>query len=89
MMRYVPMMVTCKEAHGFLDDYLAGELPTKQRIVFDWHIKMCNCCKQYLDTYQQSIALCRDNFYDSEEDCEDIPEQIVQGIVAAKRTGGD
>lgn len=91
MMRYMPMMVTCKEANQFLDDYLADELPRKQRLIFEWHLRMCRGCKEYLERYRRSIDLCRENFYDSGEQAEDqeIPEKILKGIVAAKKASKD
>lgn len=86
MMQHVPMMVTCRDANEFLDDYLSDELPLKQRLIFEWHIRLCSGCKDYLDRYRRSIDLCRDNFYDSEEEAdEEVPEQIMKGIIAAKQ----
>lgn len=89
MMQYMPMMVTCEEADQFLDDYLAGELPGKQHLIFEWHIRMCSGCKDYLERYRRSISLCQQNFHGGPDDRgEEIPEQIVKGIIAAKRTAG-
>jgi len=88
-------MVTCRQANEFLDDYLAGELPRKQRLIFEWHIRLCSGCKDYLDQYRRSIDLCRDNFYGpepearEEESQQQVPEQILKGILAAKRAGGE
>lgn len=88
MMQHMPMMVTCREANEFLDDYLSDELPRKQRLIFEWHIRLCTGCKDYLDRYRHSIDLCRENFYgNSDEAEEEIPEQIMKGIIAAKQTG--
>jgi len=91
IMRYMPMMVTCEEANRFIDDYLSGELPRRQRLVFDWHIRLCSGCSEYLQRYRSTIDLCRENFYgEQREDDEDaVPEQILKGIVAAKRAGED
>jgi predicted anti-sigma-YlaC factor YlaD len=90
MMRYLPMMVTCEEADRFIDDYLAGALPRKQHLVFEWHIRLCSGCRDYLDGYRKSIDLCREDFYGAVKDgTEEIPEQIVQGIIAARRSTPD
>lgn len=90
MMRYMPMMAPCEEANRFIDDYLAGELPRKQHLVFEWHVRLCTGCKDYLERYRRSLDLCRDNLYSEHEDeSEEIPEQIVKGIIAAKRSSGD
>jgi len=86
MMRYMPTMVTCREANEFIDDYLSGELPVKQRRVFERHMKMCKPCRDYLDRYKHSIDLCRDNFYDKDgENGQPLPEEIIKGIIDAKR----
>lgn len=90
MMRYMPMMVTCKEANEFIDDYLSGELPAKQRLVFEWHVRLCTGCKDYLDRYRRSIDLCRESFYDADgEDQQQIPDRIIEAITAAKRSSED
>jgi len=87
MMRYMPMMVSCEEADRFIDDYLSGELSRKQKVVFEWHIRLCSGCRDYLDRYRRSIDLCRESFYGAEE--EELPEQIIKGIMAAKRSPDD
>jgi len=87
MMRCMPMMLSCREANQFLDDYLADELPRKQRLIFEWHIRMCSGCKDYLDRYRRSVELCRENFYGPDEAVteEEVPEQVLKGIIAAKK----
>jgi len=90
MMRYMPMMVSCKEANQFLDDYLADELPRKQRLIFEWHIRMCTGCQDYLERYRQSVELCRNNFYDPDGAVEEeVPEQVLKGIIAAKKASNE
>lgn len=89
MMRYMPMMVSCQQANQFIDDYLSGELPRKQRVIFDWHLRLCPDCREYLNHYRQAIDLCRDNFYTPEEEPAEVPERILKGIMAAKRAGRD
>lgn len=86
VLRYTPLILTCEDAHKFLDDYLAGELPAKQRIAFSWHIRMCEHCEDYLEAYRRSIELSSKSFYEElDANCEDLPESIVESIIAAKR----
>lgn len=86
VMWHTPLVLTCEDMHKFLDDYLAGELPAKQHIAFSWHIRMCKCCKDYLEAYRRSIELSRESFYEElGENCEDLPESLVESIIAAKR----
>jgi len=89
MMRYMPMMVTCEEADRFIDDYLSGELPTRQRLIFDWHIRLCPGCREYLKRYRRSVELARDSFYDDagKETSEEMPREILDGILAARPAG--
>lgn len=90
MMRYMPMMVTCEEADRFMDGYLAGELPRKEHLVFEWHLRLCAGCKDYLERYRRAIELCRENFYgECEDESEELPEQVAKDIIAAKRFSGD
>ncbi len=35
MMRTLPLMITCEELDGFIDDYLEDMLPARQRRIFD------------------------------------------------------
>lgn len=86
MMRYMPMMVTCREADEFIDDYLSGELPEKQRRIFERHISLCAPCRDYLARYRKSIDLCRDNFYgEDQEQGQAVPEEIIRGIINARK----
>lgn len=87
VMRYMPMIPTCEEANRFIDDYLDGELPARQRVVFDWHMRLCPACREYLARYRKAIDLCRAHFYDTEtDDSGEVSERILEAVQAAKRT---
>ena len=81
--------MTCKELIGFLMDYVDGELPPDERRRFDHHLGLCTDCASYLDSYRETVRLgkmiCRP---DKDEPPEDMPEDLVQAILAARRTEG-
>jgi len=80
-------MVSCEQANSFIDDYLSGDLPRKQRRIFNLHIRMCKDCDQYLQDYQDSISLYQGikNANGSQPCDPPIPEEIIGAIVAAKK----
>ena len=59
MMKLMPFMLTCRELEEFIDDYLEGGLPGRVRSSFDFHLKLCSDCRDYLAAYQQAIAMGR------------------------------
>ena len=49
--------MSCQEVTEFLADFLDGELPLRQRLVFRLHLLMCPDCRRYLDSYAATIRL--------------------------------
>lgn len=79
-------MMTCRELSDFLDAYLDGELDSSVREVFECHLAACPPCIHYLDSYRETIDLCRDSF--AGESLEGPPpEELVRAILEAKRRG--
>jgi anti-sigma factor RsiW len=82
--------MTCREFVEFLMDYVSQELPDDTRTVFESHITACPDCVQYLVSYRQTIVLCRDAFHVSDDEVPaEVPEDLVQAILAAQRKMGD
>lgn len=81
--------MTCQELIGFLMDYFDGDLPPEARRRFDRHLGMCADCTAYLTSYRETVRLgkmiCRPG---NDELPEDIPEDLVQAILEARRSGG-
>jgi anti-sigma factor RsiW len=78
--------MTCRECIEFLMDYMSQELPEDTREVFERHIKACPDCVAYLTTYRETIVLCRESFRVADEEVPaDVPEDLVQAILAAQR----
>ena len=78
--------MTCRELIGFLMDYVEGELPPDEHRRFDRHLGLCTDCTSYVASYRETVRLgkmiCRP---DKEELPSDMPEDLVQAILAARR----
>lgn len=79
-------MMTCRELADFLMAYLDGELPARQHQVFEEHTGLCPPCKNYLDTYKETVQLGKSLCRDPEGPVpEDVPEELVRAILSARR----
>ncbi len=80
--------MNCREFVDFLSSYIEGELEDEPTRVFEDHMRLCPPCLTYMDTYRETIRLgrfaCRD---DQGPPPEDVPEQLIQAILAARRSG--
>jgi anti-sigma factor RsiW len=75
--------VTCQELVNFLSDYLDGKLPAEMKAHFEAHLGKCPPCVAYLKTYNSGAALAKAAF---EGDCCEVPEDLVQAILAARKS---
>ena len=86
MLNWMPGMLTCVEFEDFLIDYMAGDLPAGQRRVFEFHIRICRECREYLAAYRRTIEVAGRAYQDETAPVPDeVPEDLVQAIVAARR----
>ncbi len=77
--------ISCKEFADFLGDYFSGELSDAQRAVFDRHMALCSDCRNYLDTYRQTLELEGELKADDEQvPSPEIPEDLVTAILASR-----
>jgi anti-sigma factor RsiW len=77
--------MTCRELAEFLDDYLSGTLPPSRRSLFDEHLDACPDCRNYLDSYRQTVQLGKAAFSEPQEPVpQDVPEALVKAILAAR-----
>lgn len=86
-MRNVHSMITCAEFEAFILDYLEDELAPAKRRVFDFHLKICRECRDYLEAYRRSIALGRAVFQSADaEPPPDVPEDLIKAVLEARGT---
>jgi len=73
--------MNCREVADFLMDYVSGELPSRDRGIFETHLAACPECVEYLRSYERTIALTRES---AKGPCEmsPPPERLVQAILA-------
>ena len=80
--------MTCQELIEFLMDYLDGQLASGEKRRFDEHLGICAECTAYLASYRETVRLgkmiCQPNRSDLPDD---IPEDLVAAILAARRAG--
>ncbi len=87
--RVLGPMVTCRELVEFLWRYVEEDLSPGERRAFDRHLRLCASCRAYLDSYRKTVALGKAALGDPDAPVPDeVPEEIVQGILAARRTRG-
>ena len=80
--------VTCRDFVDFLSEYFSGELADAQRTEFDAHLAECPTCVAYLDNYRKTIKLLETARAHPEDQIPDeVPEQLVQAILAARSKG--
>ena len=79
-----PRMLTCRELIEFLAAYVEGELSADERARFDAHLAVCPHCVDYLNGYRESIRLSRAACSDAAEIPSDVPEELVEAILASR-----
>jgi len=80
--------MTCRELIEFLHLYLDGELPADRHAEFERHLSVCDSCVHYIETYKTATVLGRNAWTEPEAPVgEDVPEELVSAILAARRSG--
>jgi len=57
MQRHMPFMITCRQFEEFIIDYLEGDLPERQKTVFEFHLRICPECRDYLAAYRRTMEV--------------------------------
>ncbi len=85
MLRNVYYMITCREFDEFIIAYLDGELDSKLRRKFEFHIRFCRDCREYLNAYKRAIELGQAVVPASEDSLpNDVPEDLIEAILKTK-----
>ena len=86
LLKHMHRMITCREFEDFVLQYLDGELPARQRSMFEFHLRICRECREYLAAYQRSIEIGRAAFEATDEALpEDVPEDLIKAILEARK----
>jgi len=76
----------CRDFTEFIYAYEEGELSADERAVFEAHLAACPDCASYLAGYRRSVALAGRAFDSPDEPVpEDVPEDLVRAVLAARR----
>lgn len=79
-------MLTCRELIDFLAAYLDGELAPGVRADFEAHLSVCPNCVDYLASYRETIRLGKRACDLDVELPADIPRDLIDSILAARRS---
>ncbi|MCA9268795.1 MAG: zf-HC2 domain-containing protein [Planctomycetales bacterium] len=77
--------MNCQELVDFLMEYLEGELPPEHQAAFEEHLRLCPPCVHFLATYKEAIVMGKICCQCSEAIPKEVPEDLVQAILAARR----
>jgi anti-sigma factor RsiW len=78
--------MTCREFIDFVMDYLSSELSEDVQAHFERHLTACPNCVRYLETYKTTVELGRVAFECQDYEVpDDVPEELIQAILAAQR----
>lgn len=84
-LKRVHRMITCREFEDFVLSYLDGELPDRQRSVFEWHMRICRECRDYLAAYKRAEELGRAVLPSPNDPLpKDVPEDLINAILDAR-----
>ena len=85
MLKHMHRMITCREFEDFILRYLDGELTDRQRSVFEWHLRICRECREYLAAYQRSREIAVAALAPANAPVpDDVPEDLIKAILDAR-----
>ena len=85
MLKRVHGMITCREFEDFVLRYLDGELSAGQARVFEWHMRICRECREYLAAYKRTIEIGKATLAAPDEPVPDeVPEDLVKAVLDAR-----
>lgn len=84
-LKHAHNMITCKEFEDFVLRYLEGELSDKQKSIFEWHLRWCRECREYLAAYQRTLEIADAVLAPPDQPVPtDVPEDLIKAILAAR-----
>ena len=86
MLKHMHSMITCLEFENFVHSYLDDTLPAKQRKLFEWHMRICKECRDYLVAYRRTIELGQATLGGAGQPVPpDVPEDLIRAILDASK----
>lgn len=86
MLRRMHGMITCREFEAFVLGYLDGNLPARQAKIFEWHLRLCRECREYLEAYERTIEIGKAVLGPANDSVpEDIPEDLIRAVLDARK----
>jgi len=77
--------MTCSEFTEFLHAYLDGALAPAEAEEFDRHLKVCEDCVNYMDSYSRAVAIGKAVFGDPGGELpDDVPEDLIRAILESR-----
>ncbi len=86
MLQRMHNMITCVEFEGFINSYLEESLPVKQKKLFEWHLRICRECREYMAAYKRTIELSQATLGGANDPVpQDVPEDLIRAILDATK----
>ena len=82
MLKHMPFMMTCIEFEDFIIDYLEGDLSERQKTVFEFHLRICRECREYLAAYRRTMEVSK---LSSQSDQPSLPGNLPDDLIKAIR----
>jgi len=76
----LPAMITCSQFEDFILAYLEDDLPRRQKLMFEVHLRICAECRAYLAAYRTAMDLTKAQ---TNIDLNEVPEDLVTTILAS------
>jgi anti-sigma factor RsiW len=77
--------MNCQACVEFILRYLDGELPDDERVAFEVHLAKCPPCGRYLEQYRVTVKVCKNAFVGKADGRDEVPEALIQAILASRR----
>jgi len=85
MLKNIHGMITCREFEEFVLKYLDGELPARQARIFEWHLRICRECREYLAAYKRAIEISKAALGPATGAVpEDVPEDLIRAVLDSR-----
>ncbi len=80
-------LISCQALIDFLDDYVEERLSSAERVRFEEHLAVCAACVRYLDGYRGTLRALALVARQTEVLPQDVPEELVAAVLAARGGG--